>query len=98
MDLGRFAGPGLWSHGSEVLGMVGNRRAMIDVRYVGYNRKRQQHQRSRRCQWRHELLQAYGQYGGMAALARRLGVHRSTILKDCRAVWAEWLARRGCPG
>jgi hypothetical protein len=56
----------------------------MDVRIVGYNRKRRQDQRSRRYKWREELLRAYGRYGAMAALARRLGVHRSTILKDCR--------------
>ena len=67
---------------------------MINVKYVGYNRKRQQGQRSRRYQYQHELLQAYSHYGAMAALARRLGVHRSTILKDCRAVWAEVLANK----
>jgi len=58
----------------------------MDVRLIGYNKRRAQQQASRRWRFQEVIELAYLlPRGTMAALARQLGVHRSTIHKDVRA-------------
>jgi hypothetical protein len=71
----------------------------MDPRLIGYNRRRRQQQMSRRWQHQEALILALGHYGAMTALAKKLGVHKSTISRDSRALWRAYWQRRngGCP-
>jgi hypothetical protein len=66
----------------------------MDPRLIGYNRRRQQQRRSRRWQHQEALMLAFNNYGAMTALAKRLGVHKSTISRDSRALWRAYWQRR----
>lgn len=67
----------------------------MDPGLIGYNLRRRQQVKTRRWQHQESLAIAYLARGTMAALARRLGVHRSTILRDVRACYREYWQRKG---
>jgi hypothetical protein len=66
----------------------------MDPKLIGYNLRRRQQRVTRRWQHREAIALSLFTHGAMAALARRLGVHRSTILRDRQALWREYWQRK----
>jgi hypothetical protein len=65
----------------------------MDPRLLGYNRRRQK-QAERRRLWVTVHLAMVMQRGGQTAMARHLGVNRSTICRDVWRGWQEWRESR----
>jgi hypothetical protein len=67
----------------------------MDPQLIGYNRRRKCAAQARRWRIWSEITLADLLHGGQAALARKFGVHRSTICRDMKAYFAWVRETRG---